>query len=77
LGFLRVDFWTVLVELLVRLLVAFPTAARGFWFLFHGYFTTFRAAFGARAAWPSAPPHGQNVWSQGQKSAQTQGRKRA
>ena len=24
------DFWTVLVELLVRLLVAFPTAARGF-----------------------------------------------
>jgi hypothetical protein len=24
------DFWTVLVELLVRLLVDFPTAARGF-----------------------------------------------
>ena len=57
------DFWTVLVELLVRLLVAFPTVARGFWFLFHGFFTSIRAAFGGLLMAVCAR-HGQNERSQ-------------
>ena len=41
----------MLVELLVRLLVAFPTAARGFWFLLHGFFTTLQRLL-VRPSWP-------------------------
>jgi hypothetical protein len=46
----RGDFWTVLVDLLVGLLVAFPTAARVFWCSLHGFFTTDREAHGSFGA---------------------------
>ena len=45
----------MLVDLLVSLLVAFPTVARVFWFLLHGFFTNIRASFEPLLVRLSAP----------------------